>query len=150
MLYSKYCEHVIKALSYLNLHSHEDKYIMVREIADKTNIPYYFLSKIFQDLTTTNWVVSKKGKHGGFILAIDGKRLTLFEIIRWSDGEQIFNRCVLGDNVCSGDYECTLHNKCSQLRNDITDFFHTMTIDDVSEINLEAFGSGKLVPLTTN
>ncbi len=150
MLYSKYCEHVIKALSYLNLHTHEDRPVMVREIADKTNIPYHFLSKIFQDLATTNWVSSKKGKHGGFTLTIDGKTLSLFEIIRWSDGEQIFNRCVLGDNVCSGDYKCTLHNKCSQLRNDITDFFHRMTINDVSEINFESFSSDKTVPQLTN
>jgi len=56
MLYSKYCEYVIKALSYLTVYGKPDKYVMVREISEKVNIPYHFLSKIFQDLASTNWV----------------------------------------------------------------------------------------------
>jgi Rrf2 family iron-sulfur cluster assembly transcriptional regulator len=135
MLYSKYCEYVIKALAYLSLYSNKDKYIMVREISNKLGIPYHFLSKIFQDLSTTKWVISKKGKNGGFTLAADPAQLTLMDIIKWSDGIHNFNKCVLGDRECGQDYKCTLHNKCSDLRNRITEFFDTMTIYDVSEIN---------------
>jgi Rrf2 family iron-sulfur cluster assembly transcriptional regulator len=138
MLYSKYCEYVIKALSYMSLYQKPDKYIMVREISEKTNIPYHFLSKIFQDLATTNWVTSKKGKSGGFILNIDGRKLNLLDIIKWSDGIHNFNTCILGGRVCgSDDYKCTFHNKCSQLRNDITNFFEKMTIHDVGKIEHE-------------
>jgi Rrf2 family iron-sulfur cluster assembly transcriptional regulator len=137
MLYSKYCEYVIKALAYLSLYSNKDKYIMVREISNKLGIPYHFLSKIFQDLSTTKWVISKKGKNGGFTLAADPAQLTLMDIIKWSDGIHNFNKCVLGDRECGQDYKCTLHNKCSDLRNRITEFFDTMTIYDVSEINHE-------------
>ena len=137
MLYSKYCEYVIKALAYLSLYSDKDKYIMVREISNKLGIPYHFLSKIFQDLSTTKWVISKKGKNGGFTLAADPVQLTLMDIIKWSDGIHNFNKCVLGDRECGQDYKCTLHNKCSDLRNRITEFFDTMTIYDVSEINHE-------------
>jgi Rrf2 family protein len=137
MLYSKYCEYVIKALAYLSLYSDKDKYIMVREISNKLGIPYHFLSKIFQDLSTTKWVISKKGKNGGFTLAADPLQLTLMDIIKWSDGIHNFNKCVLGDRECGQDYKCTLHNKCSDLRNRITEFFDTMTIYDVSEINHE-------------
>lgn len=137
MLYSKYCEYVIKALAYLSLYSNKDKYIMVREISNELGIPYHFLSKIFQDLSTTKWVISKKGKNGGFTLAADPAKLTLMDIIIWSDGIHNFNKCVLGDRECGQDYKCTLHNKCSDLRNRITEFFDTMTIHDVSEINHE-------------
>ena len=137
MLYSKYCEYVIKALAYLTLYSDKDKFIMVREISNKLGIPYHFLSKIFQDLSATKWVISKKGKNGGFTLAADPAQLTLMDIIKWSDGIHNFNKCVLGDRECGEDYKCTLHNKCSALRNNITEFFDTMTIYDVSEINHE-------------
>jgi Rrf2 family iron-sulfur cluster assembly transcriptional regulator len=137
MLYSKYCEYVIKALAYLSLYSNKDKYIMVREISNELGIPYHFLSKIFQNLSTTKWVISKKGRNGGFTLAADPAQLTLMDIIKWSDGIHNFNKCVLGDRECGQDYKCTLHNKCSDLRNRITEFFDTMTIYDVSEINHE-------------
>ena len=138
MLYSKYCEYVIKSLSYLSLYGSPDKYIMVREISDKTNIPYHFLSKIFQDLSSTTWVNSKKGKSGGFILSVDTKKLTLLDIIKWSDGIHNFNTCILGGRVCgSDDYKCSFHNTCSDLRNSITNFFENMTIHDVSKIEQE-------------
>lgn len=110
---------------------------MVREISSKLGIPYHFLSKIFQDLSVTKWVISKKGKNGGFTLAADPTQLTLMDVITWSDGIHNFNKCVLGDRECGHDYKCTLHNKCSSLRNNITEFFDTMTIYDVSEINHE-------------
>jgi len=138
MLYSKYCEYVIKALSYLTVYGKPDKYVMVREISEKVNIPYHFLSKIFQDLASTNWVNSKKGKSGGFALSIDPHTLTLFDIIKWSDGIHNFNTCILGGRVCgSNDSKCSLHSTCSKLRNDITSFFENMTIFDVSEIEKE-------------
>ncbi len=135
MLYSKYCEYVIKALSYLALYGSTDRFIMVREISDATKIPYHFLSKIFQDLTATNWVTSKKGKSGGFVLSVDCRTLTLMDIIKWSDGIHNFNTCILGGRSCgSDDFKCTLHNKCSEIRNSITEFFENMTIHDVSAI----------------
>jgi Rrf2 family transcriptional regulator, iron-sulfur cluster assembly transcription factor len=137
MLYSKYCEYVIKALAYLSQFTDHNNYIMVREISNKLSIPYHFLSKIFQDLTATNWVISKKGKNGGFSLAVDPNKLTLMDIIKWSDGIHNFNKCVLGDHVCGENYRCSLHNRCSSLRNSITEFFDTMTVHDVAEINRE-------------
>jgi Rrf2 family protein len=137
MLYSKYCEYVIKALSYLSLYGKEDKYIMVREISENTNIPYYFLSKIFQDLVAKDWVISKKGKNGGFAIAIDPNKLTLMDIITWSDGIHNFSKCILSDKECGTGFKCSLHNKCSYLRNEITDFFDTMTIKDVADIDIQ-------------
>jgi len=137
MLYSKYCEYVIKALAYLSITEDKDKYVMVREISNNLNIPYHFLSKIFQDLTTTSWVISKKGRNGGFSLAANPNKLTLLDIIKWSDGIHNFNKCVLGDHICGENYKCSLHNRCSSLRNNITDFFDTMTVQDVAEINRE-------------
>ena len=137
MLYSKYCEYVIKSLAYLSNYGDKDKYVMVREISNNLNIPHHFLSKIFQDLTTTNWVVSKKGKNGGFSLSVDPDKLTLLDIIKWSDGIHNFNKCVLGDHTCGENYRCSLHNRCSSLRNYITDFFDTMTVRDVANINNE-------------
>ena len=138
MLYSKYCEYVIKALSHLTLFGVPNKYVMVREISERTGIPYHFLSKIFQDLSTTNWVISKKGKSGGFALSVDSHNLSLLDIIKWSDGIHNFDSCILGGRACgSENYKCSLHNKCSEIRNNITDFFEKTSIHDVAEIEQE-------------
>lgn len=145
MFYSRYCEYVIRALSYLSQYQQENKFIMAREVSDKTGIPYHFLSKIFQDLTTTKWVQSKKGKNGGFTLAVDSGSLTLLEIIKWSDGIHNFNQCVLGDKICGEDFECSVHRKCCRLRLEIEDFFEKMTIREFSEIRNETLGQKQVV-----
>jgi Rrf2 family protein len=133
VLYSKYCEYVIRALSYLSLHDKRDEYIMVKEIAEETHIPYHFLSKIFQNLATTNWVESKKGKKGGFTIAVDDKTISLMDIIEWSDGSNTFDNCILGERECELDTQCKLQHKCTGLRKDIISFFESTTIRDVSE-----------------
>jgi Rrf2 family transcriptional regulator, iron-sulfur cluster assembly transcription factor len=138
MFYSKYCEYTVRALSYLSTQSQNDKYVMVKDISEKTGIPYHFLSKIFQDLANTDWVISKKGKNGGFTMSVKAEDLKLIEVIKWSDGLQKFNLCVLGGNKeCGRDYRCNTHNKCSQLRNEITTFYETMSIKDVAEMETQ-------------
>ena len=138
MLYSKYCEYVIRALSYLSQQKNRDEFIMVKEIAEKTNLPYHFLSKIFQNLATTNWVNSKKGKKGGFTIAVDSKSISLMDIIEWSDGIQNFDNCILGEKECGITKHCTLLEKCSKLRDEITEFFKTTTINDLNECYLDS------------
>jgi Rrf2 family protein len=137
MLYSKYCEYVIRALSYLSQQNNRDEYIMVKEIAEKTNLPYHFLSKIFQNLATTDWVNSKKGKKGGFTIAVDSKSISLMDIIEWSDGIHNFDNCILGEKECGINEHCILVKRCSRLRDDITDFFKSTTINDLKECNFE-------------
>jgi len=144
MLYSKYCEYVIRALSYLSLHKKRDKYIMVKEVADETNIPYHFLSKIFQNLASANWVESKKGKKGGFTIAVDSNSISLMDIIEWSDGNHVFDNCILGERECALENDCKLQKKCFKLRDDMTGFFKTTTIRDLTECSHDKNVIGKV------
>jgi Rrf2 family protein len=137
MIYSKYCEYVVKALAYLHEKHKTTPYVMVREIAEHTKIPLPFLSKIFQDLGTTKWVNTKKGKKGGVSLAVDANKIKLIDIIKWSDGLDNFNRCLLGTTICGRDLYCQMHKACSSIRNELVDFFTTTTIKDVSEMHTE-------------
>jgi len=136
MLYSKYCEYSIRALTYLCQKSQNNEYVMIKDISEQTKIPYHFLSKIFQDLANTSWVDSKKGKKGGVTLKVDAKALKLIEIIKWSDGLDGFKRCIIGgDDECGRDIKCNMHHKCSGLRNQIMAFFEHMSIYDVAEMD---------------
>ena len=134
MFYSKYCEYTIRALSYLSVADSNEKYTMVREISSKTNIPYHYLSKIFQDLACTDWVISKKGKNGGFTLAINADDLKLIDIIKWSDGIKGLSNCLIGEGkICERNIKCDMELKCSNLKNQIFDFFDNVTIKYVGE-----------------
>ena len=137
MLYSKSCEYSIRALTYLSAKPQKKKYTLVREISEKTNIPYAYLYKIFHDLAnSTNWIASKKGRNGGFTMAVESNRIKLMDIIKLCDGVQKVNKCILGgDKECLQDLNCNMHTNCSYILNEITAFFEKMTLDDIAEIN---------------
>ena len=133
MLYSKSSEYVVRALVYLSLQK-KDEYVMIKTVSENTDIPLPFLAKIFQDLARAKWISSKKGKNGGVKLAVDVKKLRLLDIIAYFDGKQDYSRCMFGHKDCGVSYKCALHNKCSNLKNEIHDFLHNTTISDFTRI----------------
>ena len=137
MLYSKYCEYSIRALAYLGANTNKKKYLLVKEISEKTRIPCAYLHKIFQDLASnTNWIVSKKGRNGGVTLAVDSKKVNLMDIIKLCDGVQTIDRCVLGrDKKCKKYARCSLHDQCSYILDEITAFYERMTLNVIAKMN---------------
>jgi Rrf2 family transcriptional regulator, iron-sulfur cluster assembly transcription factor len=133
MLYSKSSEYVVRALVYLALQDKTD-YVMVKEISEHTEIPQPFLSKIFQDISRAKWITSKKGKNGGVKLAVSPAKLKLLDIISYFDGSQDYSRCMFGHKECGVSDKCALHNKCSDLKNEIYDFLNSTTISDFTNI----------------
>jgi|GEM_PF-473146 len=147
-LYSKSSEYIIRALVYLSNFDKEE-YIMIKSISEHTNIPHPFLSKIFQKLAAKKWIISKKGKRGGVKLIADSSKLTLMDIIEWSDGVKDFSQCIFGDREC-GDIipkhdnsvwypekqsNCILYDKCNRFKAAIIDFFSNTTISEFKEHN---------------
>jgi Rrf2 family nitric oxide-sensitive transcriptional repressor len=137
MLYSKSCEYSIRALTYLSANAQKKKYTLVKEISEKTNIPYAYLYKIFHDLTNnTKWIASKKGRNGGFTMAVESHKIKLMDIIKLCDGVQTVNKCILGGGKeCLKDLKCNMHADCSNILDEITAFFEKMTLNDIAEIN---------------
>ena len=137
MLYSKYCEYVIRALTYLGANSQKNDYLLVKEISEKTNIPCAYLHKIFRDLVCkTNWIVSKKGRNGGVTLAIDRKKINMMGIIKLCDGVQTFKKCLLGgEKECKQHPKCKMYDSCSYILNEITAFYGKMTLDVIVKMN---------------
>jgi len=133
MLYSKSSEYVVRALVFLALQE-EDDWVMIKTISENTDIPLPFLSKIFQDIAKANWIKSKKGKNGGVKLASHPDNIKLLDIISYFDGTRDYSKCMFGHKDCGVTYKCALHNKCSELKNEIYDFLNTTTISDFTRI----------------
>jgi Rrf2 family protein len=130
---SKASEYIVRALVYLSKQN-RDEYIMVRTISENTDIPQPYLSKIFQDLAKTDWIKSKKGKNGGVKLVGDTSKITLLELVSFNDGYRDKERCIFGHKECEANYACSLHGKCTHLRQEIHDFLSNTTINDFSKV----------------
>jgi Rrf2 family protein len=133
MLYSRSSEYVVRALVYLALQD-SSTYVMIKEISEKTEIPQPFLSKIFQDISRAKWITSKKGKNGGVRLSVNPEKLKLLDVITYFDGSQDYSRCMFGHKECGVSSKCALHNKCSDLKNEIYDFLNSTTISEFTNI----------------
>ncbi len=79
----------ISALVYLAVNS-KGKYIGVREIAARQNLPIRFLELVFSRLRSSEIVKSTRGATGGYQLAKSPDEISLAEIITVCEGSAEF------------------------------------------------------------
>jgi len=68
--------------------------VLIRDIAEKENIPQKFLSTILNDLRLAGILGSKKGKGGGYFLRKSPEEVNLAEVLRLFDGAIALTPCV--------------------------------------------------------
>jgi Rrf2 family protein len=76
------------------------------EIAEATQIPPGYLSKVLQSLSRAGMVTAQRGLNGGFVLARDPATLCMLEIVRVADPSHRVAVCPLGTH---GKDLCPLH-----------------------------------------
>ncbi len=79
------CRYAIKALIRLAL-SLDDRPVQGREIAGFGGIPPKFLEQVMHDLRQAGFVTSRRGKHGGYRLALDPAQITFADVREIIDG----------------------------------------------------------------
>jgi Rrf2 family protein len=65
----------------------------VTEIALSAKIPRAFLEQILSDMKRRNFLVSRRGRQGGFSLARDASKISFADIIRCIDGPLALAPC---------------------------------------------------------
>ncbi|HLR76554.1 MAG TPA: Rrf2 family transcriptional regulator [Balneolaceae bacterium] len=132
MLLSKSCEYGLRAALFL-ASVDEEGYISIREISDKLDISFHFLTKILQQLKAEELVASFKGPNGGVQLAKPGQSIKLLDIIEAIDGDDLFNECVLGLPGCGDRKPCAMHNKWTDHRKGIKEMLEITTLKELAE-----------------
>lgn len=131
MVLSKTCNYALRASLYVASQKNRD-YIPINEISDNLNISFHFLTKILQTLTDTDIMISFRGPKGGVKLAKSPVEITLYEIITAIDGIDIFEKCVLGLDVCHSSRPCPLHEQWNGIRENLKHIFQSNTLELLS------------------
>lgn len=131
MLYSKTCEHAIRALAYLAARS-LGELCLVDEIADAENMPRPFTSKILRDLVRAGFLTSSRGPGGGYAMARDPGEVSLLEIMEIIDGADHVDRCAVGLDLCNEYAPCPLHDKFQPLRTAIRAYLEGTTLAEMA------------------
>ena len=67
-MFNKETEYALRGLVYIQLQNLSNRKPGVAEIAEEIEAPHFFTAKILQRLVRNGFVVSLKGKSGGFFL----------------------------------------------------------------------------------
>ena len=86
-----------------------DEYVPLSELVEKTNMPKRFLARIAAELVKYNILESKEGKTGGYKLAQDPAKISLYEVLKIFEKDLDLISCNDGDNECVCSEAC--HHK---------------------------------------
>lgn len=125
----------------------EKKMTDIITISKDLNLPAPFLGKILQQLARHKILISLKGPHGGFSLLKNPEDITLLEIVKIIEGDDIFNNCIIHNSTCKSyvtihKKKCALHDDYSSIRKDLVKLFSNKTINDLVK---KAGGSDQII-----
>lgn len=141
VIFSRSCEYGLQAVMYIAMQDRNRK-VMIREIAEKVNIPMFFLGKILQKLSKSGLLKSQKGPNGGFTLGNDPNKITALQIVEVIDGLKFSTSCVTGFPKCSNETPCPFHNEWKNIRASLIQMLEGQTIEKLMQEAKE----GKRVP----
>ncbi|MCB4748069.1 MAG: Rrf2 family transcriptional regulator [Sulfurovum sp.] len=111
-----------------------DKPIGAEQLADELGIPKSFLAKILQSLAKEGVLESRKGAHGGFMLAQDISKITVRSIILAAEGKApaVFD-CTSYMHTCPNGSigNCAISPFLANFQTKIDDFLHGLTLEDI-------------------
>jgi len=132
---SNSCRYGIRAVIYLASLPQNKGKTGIKQISRDLNLPSPFLAKILQLLARQKILDSTKGPHGGFSLLKDARNITLLDIVRTIDGEDILTNCIIHNETCTkvdkDKKPCPVHDDFIGIRTDIIKLFRNRTIYDL-------------------
>lgn len=115
-MFSRTCEYAIRALVYIAQHTKDGRRVGIKEVAKGIDSSEYFIAKILQALSKKGFVRSAKGPHGGFYFLKKDLNISLADVVREIDGDDVFEGCALGLDQCGEEHPCPLHKEFKIIR----------------------------------
>lgn len=151
MKVSKRGEYALRALIDFGLAQALGKPLLqINELAAKEGLPVKFLEQILMQLKAGGYLESRRGKHGGYLLAQPPENIAIGQVVRLIDGPLAPIKCVSQTAyercTCPDEEHCGLRILMVDVRNAIANILDRFTLADIVEITLRKMRRNK-VPL---
>jgi Rrf2 family protein len=97
--------------------------VLVESVAECAGISKAYLGKM---------VDSRRGHHGGVVLARPGREITLEQVSAAIDGTAWRSKCLLGLVGCTEETPCVLHAYWKKTRAELLDQLRGVTVEDMN------------------
>lgn len=104
--------------------------VHVKEIARELGVSSAYLAKIFQRLSHTHLVYSRRGPHGGYISSLEPKQINLLVVIEAVDGPVATGWRQLGPtDPCPMFDRCKIRKRLDKLRKNTRELYKSISLD---------------------
>ena len=126
-------DYALKAVLDLALH-HKKGVITIHDMAKHIDAPIKFLEQVLLELKRGEFIESRRGKNGGYLLARSPAEIKLGEVIRFIDGpiepiaclEKVYSSC---DDL----YRCVFRKVWQEITRATKDIIDNITFQDLAE-----------------
>ncbi len=116
-------------------------------IAQRTQVPKGYLSKVLRDLVVAELIVSQRGPNGGFALARSPEKITMLDVVNAVDPIPRINKCPLGNPAHV--QLCPLHRRIDDAIAMIEREFKRTSLAEVLETNAKTSGGCRALVVPT-
>ena len=106
--------------------------VSARKLAAECSVPYQLTCKLLQRLASAEIVRSVMGPAGGYELSRDPGKVSMKEVIETIQGYISLNTCFADAKKCPLKGHCPLHEKLTQLQEDMDRYFDTTTLGQLT------------------
>ncbi|HSD29919.1 MAG TPA: Rrf2 family transcriptional regulator [Vicinamibacteria bacterium] len=146
MQVSRKIDYALRAVIHLANEEGRDRACSLAEIAARERTPRHFLEKIIQQLMHGGLVRSRRGPHGGYVLARPAERVTFRDVIEAVEGPITLNACVGEHADCFLIGTCGMQRVWREGQRRVLELFEKTTIADVRPSRPQAVNDEPLRP----
>ncbi len=106
----------------------------IREIARLEDISEQYLEQIFRDLRKAALVVSVRGSHGGYLLPLDKRRISVGDIINAVEGPITPVSCLADGSTCDRSGSCVTRHVWENLQQSMLTVLGETSLQDMVEM----------------
>ena len=105
--------------------------VPLRDLASRQEISAKYLEQLLIPLKGAGLVKSVRGARGGYMLAADPTRISLYDIVRSLEGPLAPVECVQDATYCDRVGGCTVHLVWGEMGKLLVDFLEQLTLADL-------------------
>ncbi len=132
--------YALEIVTDLAIHSDQEHPESLKNIAARRKVSEKYIERIVKALREAGIVCSIRGAKGGYCLAVQEDRLTVYEVLLASEGTLVPVDCLIQDPDCGIDPgKCLTRSVWKEMWNAITDTADEITVGQlVKEISMQS------------
>ncbi|MCK5830576.1 MAG: Rrf2 family transcriptional regulator [Methylococcales bacterium] len=112
----------------------ETKLLNAKSISDTFDIPYKYLTRIMPQLVEAKFIISTRGREGGYSLAKEASSISIINILNAVNDSLHASKCILKPGMCDANNKCALHDSWMVPNKSIKIMFNQTTLESITNL----------------